>query len=186
MLRLASQLKELPVYSLRDGAQVAKIEELIIDPLNGRFLAAVTAKGGMMRKVRIIAAQDIREVTPEVAVVDSHDVVTGPDEIIRVSELVRGRYELEGRQVVTESGQALGSVGDFEIELSTGALLRLHVRSRMLAKETLVDIHDIIRIEPKQVIVRDLLIKSGQKSESVSRAVKSPAPTVSASRLSQR
>lgn len=179
MLRLASQLKHLPVYSLRDGAQVAAIEELVIDPLNGKLLAAVTAKGGWSKKAQIIASQDIREVTPEVAVVDSGDVVTAPDEIIRVAELLRGKkYALEGRQVVTQSGQALGSVGDYEVELSTSTLLRLHVKSRVLAKESLIDFHDIISIEPKQIIVRDLLIKGGGKSEVLPGPVKGTAPTV--------
>lgn len=157
MLKLHSQLSGLPLMGLREGHEAGRIRDLVIDPETGRLLAYLV-EFGLLRGPRIIAASDVREISPDLAIIDSSDDITTPDEIIRVADLLDSRFRLIGSRVVTESGDRLGKVSDYAVDVITHSLERLDVKGGLSGRELLISRTEIVRIEPGEVVVRDQLI----------------------------
>jgi uncharacterized protein YrrD len=173
MLKLYSQLVELPIMSLREGHQVGHISDLIIDPLNGRLLA-YTTKGSWLRPSRIIAAADIREVSSDLAIVDSGEVLTDSEEIVRVGQVLSSKIRLIRSRVQTENGTKLGRVTDYAVNVLGHVLERLNVQSSPLGRELLIPHEDIVEIKKGLIIVKEQLVPA---REEVKRAVGVPGAT---------
>jgi uncharacterized protein YrrD len=173
MLKLYSQLVGLPVMSLREGHRVAYISDLIIDPLNGRLLAYAT-RGSWLHPSQIIAAADIREVGSDLAIVDSGEVLTGAEEIVRVGQVLNSKIHLVHSKVQTEGGTKLGRVTDYAANVLSHMLERLNVSSSPLGRELLIPHEDIVEIKKGLIIVKEQLVPV---REEVKRAVGVPGAT---------
>jgi sporulation protein YlmC with PRC-barrel domain len=156
LLKLHSQLVGLSLMGLREGREAGRIHDVVIEPDTGRLLAYVVGSG-LLQGTRIIAASDVREVSPDLAIIDGADDITTPDEIIKVQSILRDGYRLQGARVVSESGQRRGRVADYAVDVVTHSLERLNVRQTVPPKELIIPRAEIVRIEPRRVVVKEEL-----------------------------
>ena len=75
-------------------------------------------------------------------------------------------YELIGLPVVTQSGQELGKVKDFEIDSDTFKIIAIHVSPIGLLKKlvndaAIISVELIIEVTPQQIIVEDSVVREG-------------------------
>ncbi|QQS18772.1 hypothetical protein IPL68_01725 [Candidatus Saccharibacteria bacterium] len=106
MLKLSDSLIGRPVMSLRTGQQAATTTSAIINPNNLKIEGFYCADK-FSRKELVLLYQDIRDVIPQGLVVNDHDVLADPDELVRLKEVMSIRFELIGKQVATLSKQRL-------------------------------------------------------------------------------
>src|SRR5882757_1328820 len=112
MLQLSGMLLNKPVMSLRTGTQIATATTPIINPNNLKiegFYCIDKFDGGQL----IMLYQDIRDIIPQGFVVDDHDNLSDPNELVRLKDLLDMRFELMGKQVQTLNKHKVGKVSDF-------------------------------------------------------------------------
>lgn len=163
MYILASALRDLPVISLQTGERVAVSKEIVIDPENFNIMAMLceTSQHGTKR---VLMMRDARQVAQDCLIVDSEDELAEPDDVVRLQPLLKDRFQLVGRSVVTDLGRKLGVAEDYTINLETMKLQKLYVRQSILrswlGSSLIIDRAQIVDVNGRQIIVRDTVIAS--------------------------
>lgn len=160
MLKLSGSLLNKSVLSLRTGGPVATVLSPIINPDNlkveGFYCQARNEKSFL-----VLLYQDIRDLLPQGFVVNDFDVLTDPEELVRLKKTLDINYELIGKQVITRSKEKLGKVNDFAIETETMYIQKIYVAQSLLKSlaggSLSIDRNQVVETTPRSIIINDLL-----------------------------
>lgn len=160
MLKLSDALLGRPILSLRTGQPVATTTGILLNPnslkIEGFYCSDKFDKGEL-----ILLYQDIRDVIPQGLVINDHDVLAEPKELVRFKKLMDIDYELLGKPVVTVGKKRLGKVIDFATEIETMYVQKIYVTQGMIKGLTSgnlgIDRSQIHELTDKKIIVNDPL-----------------------------
>lgn len=159
MLQLSASLLNRSVMSLRTGGVVATTETAIINP-NNLKIEGFYCFDQFSKQRLILLAQDIRDIIGQGLVVNDHDVLTEPDELIRLKQILDLQFELLGKPVQTVSKQKIGKVEDFAADSETLHIQKLYIGQSLLKNfsngQLSVDRDQIVEITNKRVVIQDL------------------------------
>lgn len=160
MLQLSTNLLNKSVMSLRTGTPVASVTSAIFNP-NNLKIEGFYVEDRFDKTRLVLLYQDIREVLPQGYVINDHDVLVEPDELIRLKDVLNLKFELIGKQVVTLSKEKVGKVSDYAVETETMYVQKLYVSQNILKSFTggnlSIDRTQINEITPRRIIINDLL-----------------------------
>lgn len=160
MLKLSQSLIGIPIMSLRTGQQIATTKSAIFNPDNLK-IEGFYCSDKYEKHELVLLYQDIRDVIPQGLVVNDHDVLTEPHELVRLQQIMDIDFQLIGKQVVTLSKHRLGKVTDYATELETMYVQKLYVSQGVLkglTKGSLgIDRGQINEITNDKIIVNDPL-----------------------------
>jgi sporulation protein YlmC with PRC-barrel domain len=159
MLQLSATLLKKSVLSLRTGSPIATITGLIINPDNLK-IEGFYCEDRFNKQRLVLLCQDIRDTLPQGYVVDDHDVLTEPDELVRLQKVMQMSFTLIGKPVLTVGGEKLGKVSDYAAETGSMYIQKIYVSQSILKSFTggslSIDRSQINEITPKRIIVNDL------------------------------
>jgi sporulation protein YlmC with PRC-barrel domain len=163
MLQLSATLLKRSILSLRTGTPVATVKAPIINP-DSLKIEGFYCEDRFSKQQLVLLCQDIRDILPQGFVVNDHDALVEPDDLVRYKQLMELNFELIGKQVVTVDKQKVGKVSDYATEMSSMFIQKIYV-SRSLLKSlstgTLsIDRSQINEITPSRIIINELLKKS--------------------------
>lgn len=160
MLQLSTTLLHKSVLSLRTGQPVAIVKAAIFNPKNLK-IEGFYCEDSIDHRRLILLYQDIRELIPEGFVVNDHDVLAEPDELIRLKDIITLQFELIGKRVQTISKERVGKVSDYAVETETMYVQKIYVVQSILKSLTggslSIDRTQINEITNKSIIINDLL-----------------------------
>lgn len=159
MLQLSTALLNRPVMSLRTGAPVATTETAIVNPNNLKIEGFFCIDKFSNEKL-VLLQQDIRDIIPQGLVVNDHDVLADPGELVRLKSVLELKFELLGKVVQTESKRKLGKVADFAADDQTLYIQKLYVTQSLLksisSTQLSIDRTQIVEITDRRVIIKDI------------------------------
>lgn len=177
MLLLSDKLKDQPVLSLRTGAQVAMATAPIINP-NNLLVLGFFCFDNFSKEELVLLTQDIREHIQRGFVVNDHEVLSDPKDLVRIKKFLRLRFDLIGKNVVTDRGRKLGKITDYAADGDSLYIRKLYVSPRLLKSLTgsqlSIDRSQIVEVTDKQVVVREAV-----ETEEEPLATATPANVVS-------
>lgn len=160
MLKLSSGLLNIPVLSLRAGGPVATAIGPIINADNLK-IEGFYCQDRFKKQQLVLLYQDIRDMLPQGFVVNDYDVLTEPDELVRLEAVLDRNLELLGMPVVTTSKQKVGKVSDYAVETETMYIQKIYVARSILKSLTggslSIDRNQVVEITKKHIIINDLL-----------------------------
>lgn len=172
MLRLSSTLMNQAVLSLRTGGQVATALEPIINP-NNLKIEGFYCNDRFEKRQLILLTQDIRDRVEQGFVVNDHEVLVEPGELVRLEPILKMKFQLLGKPVVTVNKRRLGKVNDYAVDDAALYVQKMYVGQSLIKSITggslSVDRSQIVEITDHKIIVQDPL-----------KGVKSPAPATTA------
>ena len=161
MLVLSKMILNRPVMSLRTGRQVATAFGAIINPNNLKVEGFYCEDSINKKQQLILVTQDVRDVLPAGLVVDDHDVLVEPSDLIRLKKTMDLQFEIIGKAVVTAGKKRLGKVADFAVEPTSMFIKKIYVSQSLLKNFTggtlSVDRTQIVEITTKKIIIKDPL-----------------------------
>lgn len=161
MLLMGQQLISKPVLSLRTGGPIGTVLDLIIDP-NTLKIEGWFVEDSISKKRLILLSQDIRDIIAQGFVVDDHEALTEPEELVRLKSVLRIGFELIGKSVVTDSKQRLGKVNDYAFEKDAFFIKKLYIDKSILrsisGSASIVDRDQIIEINNRRIVVQDATV----------------------------
>jgi sporulation protein YlmC with PRC-barrel domain len=163
MLQLSARLLDKSILSLRTGTPIATITAPIINP-DTLKIEGFYCQDRFDKKQLVLLYQDIRDMLPQGYVVNDHDVLAEPDELVRLKEVLELNFELIGKPVVTVSKEKVGKVGDYAVETETMFIQKIYVTQSILKSLTggslSIDRTQINEITPRRVIINELAKKA--------------------------
>lgn len=161
MLVLRNSIIDRPVMSLRTGRQVATAVAEIINPNNLKIEGFYCIDSIDKKKRLVLLYQDIRDVLPAGLIIDDHEVLSEPDELIRLQKTMELEFELLGKTVVSENKKRLGKVSDYALEPQSMLVKKIYVAQSLIKNFTggtlSIDRTQIIEITNKKIVVKDPL-----------------------------
>lgn len=159
MLIQSRQLHDSPIVSMRTGYVVTRLQQPIIDPDKLEVCGFHTHQDNA-----VLLFNDVREITPKQAVIDDADVLSSPDDLHRLQEVLALDYQLPRKRTLTQSKQNLGTIEDYVIDTLSGKIQKLHVKQplwRNFSGGTLIiDRGQILEVSDKFVLVSDAVIRA--------------------------
>ncbi len=163
MLQLSTSLLNKPVLSLRTGQPIAQVSSTLINP-NNLKIEGFYCTDRFNAKSMILLYQDIREFIDKGYVVNDHDALSEPHDLIRLADIIKINFKLIGKPVVTISKEKVGKVSDYAVETQTMYIQKIYVSQSLLKNfsggSLSVDRNNINEITDKKVIINDLLKNS--------------------------
>lgn len=160
MLQLSGSLLNRPVLSLRTGGVVATTTLPIINPTNLKIEGFYCNDAFQRKNTVVLLYQDIRDIIPQGFVVNDHDALAEPDELIRLKDIMDLKFDLMGKPVKTVSKQKIGKVVDYATETSSMYVQKIYVGQSLLRNLTGgslgIDRTQIVEITDRKIIVQDL------------------------------
>jgi len=108
---LSSTLLNVPVMSLRLGAQIGTAMEPIINPHNLKILGW-WCKAHNEAEELVLLSEDVRQIVSEGLVVNDVDALASAEDLARHKDILDIHFELIGKSVRTKD-QRLGKVEDY-------------------------------------------------------------------------
>jgi sporulation protein YlmC with PRC-barrel domain len=159
MLQLSNVLQNRPILSLRTGTAIATVTAPIINP-NNLKIEGFFCNDRFDKKRLILLGQDIRDFIAQGIVVNDHDVLSEPGELVRLKKILDLNFTLIGKPVETVSKRKVGKVGDYAIEISSMYIQKLYVSQSVLKSLTAgslsVDRTQINEITNRRIVINDL------------------------------
>jgi len=118
---LTQELQGKPVICVTDGSIIAKVLDVLVDPEALQVAAAITSKGGALkrqREIEVIPASEV-QVWGQDAV-----LVKGPDVIVKDSQLpgrekwLSASDQVKGHDVIGGDGTRIGQLNDVVVDVN--------------------------------------------------------------------
>lgn len=166
MLRLISTFEGKSILSLQTGGAIAIITRPIIDPnklkIIGFHLQSPTDTGS------VVMVSDIREISSKGLIVDRHDTLIDPEDLVRYKQLLATNFQLLDKRVYTQSGIRIGKVSDFIVDDKSYIVMRIYVKQSVVKNfsgtDAVIDRRQITEITDTKIIVQDTTTPIKQKA----------------------
>lgn len=146
--------------SLRTGQQVATATQPIINP-NNLKIEGFYCNDKFSKETLVLLYQDVRDFIPQGFVIDDHDVLSSPEELIRLKNILDIGFTLIGKPVETISKQRIGKVTDYATEIETMYVQKIYVSQSILKSisggNLGIDRSQINEITDRKIVINDLL-----------------------------
>ena len=160
MLQLSSTLLNQSVLSLRTGGVVATAVEPIINP-NNLKVEGFYCDDKFDKKQLILLTQDIRDRVERGFVINDHEVLVEPEELIRLEKVLKLRFVLIGKPVVTVNKQRLGKINDYAVDDVAMYVQKIYVGQSIIKSFTggnlSIDRSQIVEITDRKIVVQEPL-----------------------------
>lgn len=150
-----NKLIDLPI--LAENKTVANLKDIVLDHENGLFLSLITSNN------LYVLAKDIKKIENNKIVIDSSDSLRKINEIpLKIKNVIKKNVSIKNNNVYTQSGENLGRVLDFEIDLITNTLSRLYasggnIIKKLIRGELIINKEQIISIKKDKITVKDII-----------------------------
>lgn len=142
-MTLLSQVRGQRVMTVDDARQVGSVRRLVIDS-DSRLVVGAHLDGAQ-GDATLLPWSSVNALGPDALMIQSAGVLRQPDETVR--QLIDGgTFDIEGRAVYSDAGDALGPLEDVEFDERSGTITALHVPGHVLPVARLV-------IGPQAIIV---------------------------------
>lgn len=120
--------KGLPVITVAEGKQVGKVDDLVIDPERKAVSWFRLHSGGMLGGERLwVSAEAVHGVGEDALTINTEADARAPADAPEALALVKAKRGVIGSKVITENGERVGEVRDYEFDPDTFALTSLSV-----------------------------------------------------------
>ena len=175
MLQLSPTLINQAVMSLRTGGQVATATEPIINP-NNLKVEGFYCDDRFGKDQLVLLTQDIRDRVGHGFVINDHEVLVDPDELVRLEAVLKLKFVLIGKPVVTVNKHRLGKVNDYVVDDESMYVQKIYVGQSIVKSFTggnlSIDRSQIVEITDRKIVIQEPL---KTVKDSAPAAVPSPA-----------
>ena len=160
MLYLSESIINKPIMSLRTGQEIGQTINPLINP-NNLSILGFYSKNKHSNKLAILLYQDIREFSKAGFIVNDHDSLSDPADLVRINKIIQLNFYLIGKPVITVSKEKIGKVNNYAVEMNLMSIIKLYVSQPLIKSlsggNLSVDRSQIEEVTDRKIIIKDLL-----------------------------
>ena len=159
MLVYNSKLLGASVLSVQDSGAIARVSAPVVNPDNLKILAFKLEGPVINATNNLLDVKSIREYSPLGMVIDSGDELIGPDDVVKIKEVLDLNFNLIGLKVETKKGSKLGHITDFTVTTDDFTIQQIIVKRPLVKSfvdpELTIHRREIVEITDYKVVVKD-------------------------------
>jgi len=156
MLILASKFSAVPILSLRVGGRIATTVAAIINP-NNLHIDGFYCQPGNQKEQLILLDMHIRDLAHKGIIIDDHNVLSEPDDLVRLKEILDINYSLIGKNVLVNK-KKVGKVRDYSFDQASLFIQKIYVQPSLWKTINLSDLifdrKNIVEVTDKYISFR--------------------------------
>lgn len=118
---LTQELQGKPIISVTNGAIIAKVLDVLVDPDALRVAAAVTSKGSALkrqREIEVIPADEVQVWGQDAVLVKGPDVIVNDSQLPGREKWLSVSGQVKGHDVIGGDGTRVGQLNDVVIDVN--------------------------------------------------------------------
>jgi len=162
MIKFASELRAKPVLLQKERALVGIVEDLIVNPDTGEFAGLLVREGFGKKNLKTLPEKDLLSITSDFYLISGYEALGELDEIVRLKTIIDRGIKIVGTKTYTVSGDYLGRVRDYTLNLKNLHIDKIYVNPPMLSgviRELAIAFSQIVSIEKDKITVEDATVK---------------------------
>ena len=121
-------VKGLPVITMAEGKQVGKVDDLVVDPERKAVSWLRLHSGGMLGGERLwVSTEAVHGVGEHAVTINAEADARVPADAPEARAMIKAKRGIIGNKVMTENGERMGEVRDYEFNPDTFALTSLSI-----------------------------------------------------------
>jgi uncharacterized protein YrrD len=146
------------VLSYADGSRVDSVKDLLISAANDSVVALLVDEGGLLSSSRVVPIENVYRFGKDAVVIHSADGVVRASADPEVNAIVHRKDTLLGKKVLTNEGQAYGTISDMYFDDETGRISGFEVSGGLLGDiargTSFLPVADIERMGSDVIFIR--------------------------------
>lgn len=157
MLKLSNAFLNRSVLSLRTGGKIGVAIEPIINP-NNLKIEAWSAKDTREKGDFVLPTGEVREFISKGLVVNDHDALTRPEDMVRLTPVMNINFILLGKSVVTEDNRKIGKISDYSVD-DGYYVKKMYVTPPLLksfsTEQLIIDRDSVVEVTDKKIVIKE-------------------------------
>lgn len=116
----------LPVFSVVEGRQVGQVKDLVINPEEGKVEYLLVSNGSWYVGARVLPYRAVLGIGDHAVTTESESQLTSITDAASANSLLSRNVELKGNRLLTERGDVIGKVSEYELDENSGIISRIH------------------------------------------------------------
>lgn len=139
-MKKSQEIIGLPVFSVMDGKKIGQVKDLVLNPEEGKLDFILVSNGNWYSGARVLPYKAIMGIGLHAVTTESDSLMTNISETASAHSLLQRNIEIKGNRVLTNRGNLIGIVIEYEMDETTGKVTRLEYRTAQ--DETVVEFID--------------------------------------------
>ncbi|MEN6460252.1 MAG: PRC-barrel domain-containing protein [Syntrophomonas sp.] len=154
-MKKSQEIIGLPVFSIVDGRKIGQVKDLVINPEEGKVDFILVSNGSWYVGARVLPYKSVMGVGEHAVTTESENQLTNINETAYAGTLLERNIEIKGNRILTNRGNLIGVISEFEIEENTGKITRLQYKcAQDETKVEIVEADQVLTFGADVVVVR--------------------------------
>ncbi len=136
-MKRSQEIIGLPVFSIVEGRKIGQVKDLVINPEEGRVEFILVSNGSWYVGARVLPYKAVMGVGEHAVTTESENLLATINETSTANSLLQRNIEVKGNRVLTNKGNLIGVISEYEIDEITGKVVRLEYKTAQ--NESLID-----------------------------------------------
>jgi len=139
-MKKSQEIIGLPVFSVMDGKKIGQVKDLVLNPEEGKLDFILVSNGSWYSGARVLPYKAVMGIGLHAVTTESDSLMTNISETANAHSLLQRNIEIKGNKVLTNRGNLIGIVIEYEVDETNGKVTRLEYRTAQ--DESVVEVID--------------------------------------------
>ncbi|MBO8159824.1 PRC-barrel domain-containing protein [Thermosyntropha sp.] len=155
-MKKSQEIIGLPVFSIIDGAKIGQVKDLVINPEEGKVDFILVGNSSWYEGAKVLPFKDVVGIGEHAVTTESQSMLLSVDESEDAKNLLSRNIQIKGTRVLTNKGNLIGVISEFEVDGDTGKLARLEYKTAQdEMKLEVIEAEDVLTYGSEVVVVRE-------------------------------
>lgn len=175
-MKKSQEIIGLPVFSIINGIKIGQVKDLVINPEEGKVDFILVSDGSWYVGARILPFKDVMGIGEHAVTTESESMLLTISEAGNANSLLERNIEVKGNRVLTNKGNLIGVISEYEIDENTGKLNKLEYKTAQdEAKIEIIMAADVLTFGADVVVVKEVSTKQVSSPAAPSDTVTMPS-----------
>ncbi|HZK43770.1 MAG TPA: PRC-barrel domain-containing protein [Syntrophomonadaceae bacterium] len=155
-MKKSQEIIGLPVFSIINGMKIGQVKDLVINPEEAKVDFILVGNDTWYVGARVLPFKDVMGIGEHAVTIESEATLMTITDVGTANNLLERNIEVKGNRVLTNKGNLIGVISEYEIDENTGKLYKLEYKTAQ--DETKIDIimvADVLTFGADVVVVKE-------------------------------
>ncbi|MGI5911920.1 MAG: PRC-barrel domain-containing protein [Syntrophomonadaceae bacterium] len=128
-MKKSQEIIGLPVFSIMDEKKIGQVKDLVINPEEGKIDFILVSNGSWYIGARVLPYKAVMGIGEHAVTTESENLMSNINDTANANSLLQRNIELKGSRVLTNKGNLIGVISEYEIDEDSGKITRLEYKT---------------------------------------------------------
>lgn len=155
-MKKSQEIIGLPVFSIIDGRKIGQVKDLVVNPEEGKLDFILVSNGSWYVGARVLPYKAVMGIGEHAVTTESENLLSNISDTSSANSLLQRNIELKGNRVLTNKGNLIGVISEYEIDEDNGKITRLEYKTAQDESKTdIIEAGDVLTYGTDVIVIRE-------------------------------